>query len=99
MLLNAKEFYRLKDGSVGYRIALSDTNSSRQINMRYILKDNSLFKFVTVTDTGKNESDFVNQFFTSFRPSGKKLGASVFENKLDLFFSDYYSTDSATRKR
>jgi hypothetical protein len=97
MVVQSKEFYKLNDASVGYTIALVDTNSSRKINMRYLLKDNSLFKFVTITDTGKNESAFVNDFFASFRPSDKKLGSSVFENKLDLFFTDYYSSDSSTR--
>jgi uncharacterized protein YbaP (TraB family) len=98
MVFSKKEFFRLNDTTVGYNVVLTDTNTSRRILATYILKDNSLFKFATVTDTSSEQSDFIKQFFTTARPIDKNLGTSVFKNKLDVFFADYASKDSVVMK-
>jgi hypothetical protein len=94
-----KQFVQMQDSVSGYKYTLLDTNSSRKIKVLVLLKDNKLFKLHTLTDTLTKESNFISQFYASFKPESKKLGPSVFENKLDQFFNDYNSKDSAIKKK
>jgi uncharacterized protein YbaP (TraB family) len=87
------------DSLAGYRYSLRDTNSSRSIKGMVLLKDNRLFRVNTLTDTSATESSFLAAFFDSFLPEPGKYGPSVFDNKLDTFFADFYSADTATRKK
>ncbi|MEO6539491.1 MAG: hypothetical protein ABIN74_00815, partial [Ferruginibacter sp.] len=64
-----------------------------------MLKDNYSFSMVTMGDTLSAESSFVNSFFNSFTPEEKKLGRNIYDNKLDEFFTDLFSKDSATQKK
>lgn len=98
MVLYKKEFFRLNDSVSGYKVVLRDTNSSRSILLSYILKDNSLIKLATVTDTSGKQSEYIQQFFATAKPLEKELGPSVFKNKLDQFFADFTSKDSVTSK-
>jgi hypothetical protein len=98
MLFARKEHIRVNDSVTGYKVVLRDTNSSRSILYTYILKDNSLIRLATVTDTLANMSEYVKQFFASIKPLEKPLGPSVFKNKLDLFFADFTSKDSVASK-
>ena len=50
-------------------------------------------------DTLSAESSFIKSFFSSLAPEEKKLGRSIYENRLDEFFTDLFSKDSATQKR
>lgn len=90
---------KLKNGIKAYRFNLRDTGSSRTITRMVMLKDNYSFSMVTMGDTVSAESSFVNSFFNSFSPEEKKLGRNIYENKLDDFFTDLFSKDSATQKR
>ena len=94
-----KQFVQMPDSVTGYKYNLLDTNSSRKIKVLALLKDNKLFKLQTLTDTLTKESNFISQFYASFKPESKKLGPSIFENKLDQFFNDYNSKDSAIKKK
>ncbi len=87
------------DSIAGYKYVLRDTNSSRSIKGMVLLKDNQLFRINTLTDTTMYESSFMTSFFQTFAPQEGKFGPSVFDNKLDSFFADFYSTDTATRKK
>jgi uncharacterized protein YbaP (TraB family) len=78
----------------GYRITLSDTNTSRQINIWLFLKDNHLFRVLSLTDSLEPAGDFIQRFYATLRPLDPQPGPSVFTSKLDLFFHDFYSTDS-----
>lgn len=97
LVIYSKKYFTVDDAE-GYRITLIDTNSSRQINYTYLLKDNSLFRFTTLTDTSNNQSDFITGFTSSFKPVNKTLGTTIFENKINLYFQDYYSPDSTLKK-
>jgi uncharacterized protein YbaP (TraB family) len=83
----------------GYRYVFSDTNTSRTIKTWIFLKDNHLFRIVSLGDTLSGGSEFTDRFYASIRPLDKKLGPSVFESKLDLFFHDFYSKDSLVAQR
>ncbi len=99
LVLTSKEFIKVTDDCHGYKIIYRDTNTVRQITCYALLKDNRLYRLTAVGDTLNRPGSFLQTFFETFRPDEKKMGPSVFENKLDLFFKDLASTDSATRKR
>jgi hypothetical protein len=83
----------------GYRMTLSDTNTSRQINVWLFLKDNHLFRILSLTDSLEPAGDFIQRFYATLRPLDPNPGPSVFASKLDLFFHDFYSTDSLTAQK
>jgi hypothetical protein len=85
--------------STGYRMTLSDTNTSRQINIWLFLKDNHLFRALSLTDSLEPTGDFIQRFYATLRPLDPQSGPSVFTSKLDLFFHDLYSTDSLTAQK
>lgn len=97
-IVKEKQAVKKNDSVFGYRYVLQDTNSTRKIISLSLLKDNKLFTLETLTDTITGESPFVSGFFNSFMPLNEKFGPSVFENKLDTFFADFYSKDTTTKK-
>lgn len=94
-----KKFIKLNDSVAGYRYSLLDTNSSRKIIGLDVLKNNRMFRMTALVDNIGKESSFIQSFFGSFLPDTARFGPSVFENKLDQFFADYYSKDTATKKK
>ncbi|MEP7255772.1 MAG: TraB/GumN family protein, partial [Ferruginibacter sp.] len=89
----------LNNGVKGHKFILRDTGSSRTITRLVMLKDNYTFSIVTMGDTLTTESPFINSFFASFMPAEKKLGRNIYDNRLDEFFIDLFSRDSATQAR
>ncbi|GEO11674.1 hypothetical protein SAE01_41700 [Segetibacter aerophilus] len=98
MVFRKKEFFKVNESSCGYHVVLTDTNSSRCIKSTYYLKGTNLYKFSTLSDTTSTESEFVKTFFATAKPIDKKTGTSVFNTKVDMFFADYSSKDSAITK-
>jgi uncharacterized protein YbaP (TraB family) len=94
-----KKFVKLNDSVAGYKYSLLDTNSSRKIIGLDVLKNNKMFRMTALTDNIGKESPFIQSFFNSFLPDTTRFGPSVFENKLDQFFADYYGKDTATKKK
>lgn len=88
-----------QDNCAGYQLEYVDTNTVRKIIVRNLLKDNRLYKITALTDTVRPNSLFIANFLATFEPDKKKMGPSVFENKTDQFFADYYSKDSLTKKK
>jgi len=99
MVLYKTDTLSLMNGIKAYRFNLRDTGSSRTITRMAILKDNYSFSLITMGDTLSAESSFINDFFSSFNPAEKKLGRDIYENRLDEFFTDLFSKDSATQKK
>lgn len=98
LVFKCKQYFRVDDSTSGYHVVLTDTNSSRSIQSTYYLKGNLLYKFSTLSDTATEESPFVKTFFATAKPSVKNEGPSIFKSKLDVFFADYVSKDSATTR-
>ncbi|HXB43724.1 MAG TPA: TraB/GumN family protein [Puia sp.] len=98
MVLHSKKPFRFSDSAFGYKYVFSDTGSSRLVSNWAFVQYNRLYRVVSLCDSAE-QSDFVNRFYESVRPLAKKAGLSVFENKLDIFFHDFYSKDSAENKR
>ncbi|RXK87142.1 TraB/GumN family protein [Filimonas effusa] len=99
MVVSARQPIRVSDRCSGYQLEITDTNTVRKLTMRHLLQDNYVFRIAVLTDTLQPQSSFVRNFLNSFMPEPQKLGPSVFENKTDSFFTDYYSTDSSARKK
>jgi uncharacterized protein YbaP (TraB family) len=99
MQVLARKPVRISDRCSGYQVEVADTNTVRRLVVRHLLQDNYIFRITVLTDTVREESVFVRNFMNSFIPEVKVLGPSVFENKTDSFFADYYSKDSTTRKK
>ena len=100
--VRSKAPLRVNDSVGGFRYIFTDTNSSRAIKTWLFLKDNRLFRMTSLDDSSqvlRSENDFAGRFYSSLQPLDKRLGPSVFTNKLDLFFKDFYSSDSSVSKR
>jgi uncharacterized protein YbaP (TraB family) len=98
LVVSAKQRYTDGD-QTGYRYALTDTNTTRRINMWVFLQGNRIFRIISLTDSLQENSEFLNRFYSSLHTIGKPSGSPVFENKLDTFFHDFYSTDSLVAKK
>jgi uncharacterized protein YbaP (TraB family) len=106
LVVSVRQPYR--DGSrFGYRYTLTDTNTTRRLNMWVFLQGSHLFRVVSLTDSLQDSSVFLNRFYSTLQPSGltgqtaREAAAApgVFTNKLDLFFRDFYSNDSVLAKK
>jgi hypothetical protein len=91
--------FHINDSVYGIKYAFTDTNSSRVIHSWIFIKDNRLYRIISLGDSLQEESDFIKQFYTSLQPLEKRTGDPIFTNKLNLFFHDFYSSDSALRKK
>ncbi|HWB93074.1 MAG TPA: TraB/GumN family protein, partial [Puia sp.] len=99
LVVSGKHPYR--DGDrFGYRYTLTDTNTTRKIDIWLFLDDNHLFRVVSLTDSLQDSSEFIDRFYSTLKPIGlSSSGPSVFASKLDTFFHDFYSNDSAVAKK
>ena len=98
LVVGKKQAYR--DGALsGYRYTLTDTNTTRCINIWVFLQGDRLFRVVSLCDSLQPNSAFLDRFYASFRPLDHPSKQSVFDSKLDSFFRDFYSTDSAIAKK
>ncbi len=85
---------------IGYTYTLSDTNTVRQIHVSIFLNDNRLVRIVSLGDSLTAPGEFVRQFYSSFHLMAPAQPTSpLFESKLGLFFSDFYSKDSLLAKK
>jgi len=98
LVISQKQNYS-NENEIGYRYLLTDTNTTRRLSIWVFLKDAHLFRIVSLSDSLMAASDFTNRFFESFRPVVRSGTSSVFESKLDAFFRDFNSKDSAVAKR
>ncbi|MBL7703309.1 MAG: TraB/GumN family protein [Ferruginibacter sp.] len=99
LVLYKTDTLNLKHDVKGFRYSLRDTGSSRAINRMLLLKDNYTFSLVSLGDTIAEQSGFIKSFYSSIMPAEKKLGRSIYENRLDEFMEDLFSKDSATQKK
>lgn len=99
MVMEAKEKLSRQDGSSGYRMVFSDTNSTRQLEVLFLLQQNRLYRVIRKFEKGDEPSAFIRNFFATFRPLMVAEKPQVMDSKTDLFFNDFYSKDSLTAKR
>jgi uncharacterized protein YbaP (TraB family) len=99
MAIHGKIPIAISGDTIGYTFHLRDTGSSRVIHRTLVRDGNYMFSLVTMGDTLNHQSDFINQFISSFKPIKDSTGKSFFDNKLDSFFADLFSKDSAVQVR
>ena len=98
MIIHSKQPFHINDSVFGYKYIFYDTGSSRAIVNWAFVKDNQLYRIMSLNDSSE-QSDFVKRFYESIKPLDKKSGESIFVDKLDIFFHDFYSKDSAANKK
>lgn len=100
MVLAKKEFFIPDKNTNGYQYILRDTNSSRQIKRFLFLRNNRMYRLAVLSDTLNAESNFIKQFFATFRlqDDSSKAG-NIFTNNVDDFMADLFSKDSLTRAK
>ncbi|QEC66710.1 TraB/GumN family protein [Panacibacter ginsenosidivorans] len=77
----------------------TDTASSRIITAKSFYKDGVIFYLANMSDSVTPPGSFVSNFFETFTPSDTFKAVNVFEKKSKLFFSEYFSSDSALSKK
>ena len=98
-IVRTKKKFRLPDGWRILEFQLSDTNSSRLIWTKSFYKNGIGFSLVTEGDTLTAPSSFIKSFFETFTPSDTLNGFNPFEKKSTAFFNDFFSKDTAARKK
>ncbi|MEO5783526.1 MAG: TraB/GumN family protein [Ginsengibacter sp.] len=94
-ILAKKEYFTTTDGLTGYKLSLRDTNTSRQINRLLLLKNDRLYRIVSMGDTLNNRSEFVKNFYATFHPQNSPPDRNIFVSTIDIFLNDFFSKDSA----
>lgn len=98
LVLRDKSEFIINDSCKGYKVSWIDTNSVRRMDFYKMLYRNRLYGIYVMGDTLSQQSSFVKNFISSFRPLAN-TGPSVFSSKLDSFFTDLYSKDSLTKAK
>ncbi|HEV2481943.1 MAG TPA: TraB/GumN family protein [Puia sp.] len=98
LVMSARRPYH--DGArFGYRYTLTDTNTTRRLDMWTFLDGKYLFRVVSLTDSLQDSSAFLDRFNRTLKPVGLTSSSSFFTSKLDTFFYDFYSKDSLVAKK
>src|SRR5579871_86115 len=98
-IIYSKQSFHTNDSIAGFRYILSDTNSTSLFSNWVFLKNNKLYRVMSLYDSLQQPDEFVSKFYASFKPLNKNEGEPIFSNKLDVFFKDLNSKDSATNGR
>ncbi|MFH0865411.1 MAG: hypothetical protein V1904_04420 [Bacteroidota bacterium] len=88
-------------GNISNRILLlTDTNSTRGILVKMLLKGGVFYTLKANIDTINGASLFVKTFFDNFIPADTFIGTDICSDKInELWFSQLYSTDTTVRKK
>jgi uncharacterized protein YbaP (TraB family) len=87
------------DKTTVYETIVTDSNSTRTIRTKSFYKDGISYTLMTQGDTLTAPSAFVKNFFETFTPDTTLKGINLYTKKTPLFFADYFSTDTALRKK
>ena len=77
----------------------TNSGSSREINVRVLLKNSTKYSIYYLSDSLDTRSEFVTTFMESFQPLDSIYTTSFFLNKADLFFDDLWSADSLVERK
>jgi len=98
MVLKSKTAYRFNDSIRGYQYVYSDTGASALITHLAFVNGNSLYRIISLSDSAL-PSGFLDRFNATVSPMVNSKAPSLFANKLDLFFHDYYDRDSLVHQK
>lgn len=98
-IVRSRKRYDLPDSTKVWEQVLSDTASSRTLATKVYYRNGIGHILAVQGDTLTAPSDFVRQFFETFRPADTLQGSDPLAKKSLLFFEDFMSADSVARKR
>jgi uncharacterized protein YbaP (TraB family) len=83
---------------VEYEMLVTKPNSKKAIKTKIVIKDGISYLIRSfVPKDYKNDNPFVERIFNSIQPKDTILGASIFENKIDLFLSHLKSPSDSIK--
>ena len=97
-ILKRNKITELPNGMKVTETIATDSNSSRAIWTKIFNRNGVIFTIETQTDTLSSPSTFLSYFFNSFQPSDTVKGNDSSKRSADIFFTDFYSTDTSARK-
>lgn len=98
-IIRSRKRSELPDKTKVNEVLASDTNSSRVIWTKAFYKNGIGFVLMTQTDTLTTPSSFVKNFYESFLPTDTLKGNNPFVKKTEIYFNDFFSTDSIIRNK
>jgi len=78
---------------------MGDPKSSRMVHGKSFARDGIYHRLEIESDTLTKPSSFVTNFFESFTPVDTVKGFDPRKKKSEIFFSDFFSSDTTQRKR
>lgn len=96
--LISKKYYRHDSMHIA-DVYFTDTNTKQSIKRKYILNKGELYTLSTQLQSNTEPSQFISNFFDSFKPIQKQTTTSILAHKPDLFFNAIYGTDSLEKER
>lgn len=88
--------YYNKDGAVCADVIYTDTNTSRMMISKVIVKGRYIYTLLAHTDTITKGNNFVREFFATFQSTDTSRAAQPFVDKTSMLLSDLLSDDSTT---
>jgi uncharacterized protein YbaP (TraB family) len=88
--------YYNKDGAICADIIFSDTNTSRVILVKEIIKGRYIYTLSAESDTVTMGNNFVRGFFATFQPNDTTRTYDPFTNRTQQLLDDLLSDDSTT---
>ncbi|MEI6946627.1 TraB/GumN family protein [Paraflavisolibacter sp. H34] len=89
----------LPDGMKVWEYTLGEKGSSRMVWTKLFYRDGMGYAIRSLTDTLTPPSDFLATFYKTFRPADSLKGAAPGGKKTQLFFADFFSSDTVAHKR
>lgn len=86
-------------GVNGWLLSWSDTGSTRQISQMILTKGMHIVTATSMTDSTLPQSTFVDNFYKTLNLFKIEDSNSLFANKQELFFKDYYNKDTTISQK
>ncbi|MFY0603433.1 MAG: TraB/GumN family protein [Flavobacteriaceae bacterium] len=83
-----------KNGYPYYSYLLKDSLSSKAVKVKKILSNGAIYELKALIDTTKGLSDFMSNFYETFKPKDSIIGKPLFVDKTSLFFEALKNKDS-----
>lgn len=98
-IVRKRKITGLSGGAKVWESVLTDSNSSRAIWVKTFYRNGVVFTIKTETDTLTQPSLFLSRFFETFSPADTVKGTDPFKKGSDVFFTDFFSTDTSAHMR
>lgn len=83
-----------QNGNEFYSYMLRDSLSSKAVLVKNILSNGAVYELKTLIDTTQTRSNFISNFYNTFKPKDTVIGKPLFKDKTALFFKALKEKDS-----